>query len=640
MWRRMAWVAAVLLVASLIGIPGSAGAEEGGDATLIPAGNSIPVIDPLAPVAAVTGVESSIAVTFTHDDPTATVTVNWGDSSTPSSLADAAAGTVPFAHTYVERGQFTIGVTVDDQAGGVATGSLTVSVVGTCGGVAATLDAITLLLPAGRPITGTEEPDVILGTSDKDVISGLGGDDIICAGPGNDSIYGGEGNDSIYGESGDDVTDGGSGSNYIDGGDGVDDCGPAGGIACEFAALGAGDTGSEVSRLQTLLTQALLYRGPINGKFDTATQFAAMTFHKAVKLPRLYSWNYQDWALLARYVPNVPWRTGNPDRVEVDIKRQILTVVKGGRIRAIIPVSTGGGYTYYSRNSNAWVRAGTPRGHFHLGAHANGYQCSYMGCIYRPWYFTPHYAIHGYPKVPEYPASHGCVRVPNWEADWLDGRLSRGMAVYIWDTPPQGEPDVPSPPDVPVGLGIPSAVQSTPGSRTVKVSWLAPSEGKATITDYVIQYRRKGYSTWSLFRDGVGTDTHTHVGGLSNGVVYQFRVAARNSVGTGPWSATSEMRAGVPTQPQTVVATAGSRQVELSWQAPASNSGARITDYVIQYRQEGGTAWVTFPDGRSTNPHTLVTGLSTGVVYQFRIAATNGRGVGAYSPVIEAAAGS
>jgi lipoprotein-anchoring transpeptidase ErfK/SrfK len=636
--RQSAMAVVALLAASLIGIPAGVAAEE--STTSSPPANSTPVIVSLAPLTMVVGVESPVVVSFTHEDggPVA-VTVDWGDGSAPSLLPSATAGTVTFTHTYAARGRFTATVTVDDLVGGIAVGTFQVSVVGTCGGAVATIDAVTLGLPAGS-IVGTEGPDVILGTDGNDVISGLGGDYNICGGPGNDTIYGGDGNDTIYGESGDDVIDGGTGSNYVDGGDGIDDCGPAGGVNCEYPSLAAGATGSEVARLQTLLTQALLYRGPINGKFDTATQFAAMTFHKAVRLTRTYQWNYADWALLARYLPDVPARAGNPDRVEVDIKRQILTVVKGGTIRAVIPVSTGGGYTYYSRNAGGWVQAGTPRGHFHLSAHANGYQCSYMGCIYRPWYFTPHYAIHGYPKVPEYPASHGCVRVPNWEADWLDGQLARGMAMYIWDAPPGGQPVVPTPPDVTVQLGVPSAVQSTPGSRTVKVSWQAPASDGGQITDYAIQYRRKGYSTWTLFRDNVSTDTHSHVSGLTNGVVYQFRVAGKNSAGTGPWSATSEMRVGVPTQPQSVVPTAGSGDVQLSWQAPASNGGAQITDYVIQYRSEGNTTWVTFPDGRSANRHTHVTSLTDGVRYQFRIAARNSRGVGVYSAVIEAVAGS
>jgi endo-alpha-1,4-polygalactosaminidase (GH114 family) len=189
---------------------------------------------------------------------------------------------------------------------------------------------------------------------------------------------------------------------------------------------------------------------------------------------------------------------------------------------------------------------------------------------------------------------------------------------------------------VAVPPGTPAALSATPGSRTVKVSWLAPVDGGAAISDYLVQYRRKGYSTWKVFRDGVSADTHTHVSGLLNGVVYQFRVAAKNTVGTGPWSKVAERRAGVPTETLSVVPTAGSRQVQLSWQKPVSTSGASITDYVIQYRRLGNTTWATFADGWSTSRHTHVTRLTNGVTYQFRVAARNARGVGAWSKVVRA----
>jgi immune inhibitor A len=187
--------------------------------------------------------------------------------------------------------------------------------------------------------------------------------------------------------------------------------------------------------------------------------------------------------------------------------------------------------------------------------------------------------------------------------------------------------------------GAPSAVQETPGSRAVLASWLAPSDGGAVISDYAVQYRRKGSTRWVALGDVVSADLHAHVTGLSNGTLYQFRVAAENGVGVGPWSAVTEMRAGVPTDPQSVVPTPGSRQVQLAWQAPVSNCGKAITDYVIQYRKTGTTAWVTFPDGRSTSRHTHVTRLKNGVAYQFRVAASNSRGVGMWSAVLDAQPG-
>jgi hypothetical protein len=100
-----------------------------------------------------------------------------------------------------------------------------------------------------------------------------------------------------------------------------------------------------------------------------------------------------------------------------------------------MPTSTGGGYLYYSKRAEAWVSAHTPRGSFRFFAHSNGWVCDplYGWCIYEPWSFTTGYALHGYTSVPAYPASHGCVRVHNWEADWLEDHLYYGMSIHVWD---------------------------------------------------------------------------------------------------------------------------------------------------------------------------------------------------------------
>jgi hypothetical protein len=105
----------------------------------------------------------------------------------------------------------------------------------------------------------------------------------------------------------------------------------------------------------------------------------------------------------------------------------------------------------------------------------------------------------------------------------------------------------PIPPTASTPPAAPSAPQLVSGNRTVKVSWAAPSDGGAAITDYVIQYRRKGTTTWATFNDGVSTVLHTHVGGLSNGVPYQFRVAARNPAGSGAYSTVSQATPGSST---------------------------------------------------------------------------------------------
>jgi len=225
---------------------------------------------------------------------------------------------------------------------------------------------------------------------------------------------------------------GGPGDDLVDGGPGEDDCGGEPATGCEVIALAPGATGAPVLLLQQALTARLFYRGPIDGTYGQQTEFAAVAFHKAAGRPRTTDWVYSDWAALGRFVSDIPDRPDEPDRIEVDVTRQILTLVEAGHVTAIIPVSTASGEPYVTY-TGAVVYSHTPRGDFHLTHHGIGWQCSYIGCIYYPWFFTPHYAIHGYPNVPPWPASHGCVRVPVWESDWLEGHLAVGMAMHIWD---------------------------------------------------------------------------------------------------------------------------------------------------------------------------------------------------------------
>jgi lipoprotein-anchoring transpeptidase ErfK/SrfK len=53
--------------------------------------------------------------------------------------------------------------------------------------------------------------------------------------------------------------------------------------------------------------------------------------------------------------------------------------------------------------------------------------------VWLPWasYFVGGVAFHEYPDVPPAPASHGCVRVPRWDAEWLFRQLRTGTPVTV-----------------------------------------------------------------------------------------------------------------------------------------------------------------------------------------------------------------
>jgi hypothetical protein len=93
-----------------------------------------------------------------------------------------------------------------------------------------------------------------------------------------------------------------------------------------------------------------------------------------------------------------------------------------------------------------------------------------------------------------------------------------------------------------------------------------------------------------------------------------------------------------PTAPRTLVATAKTRSVSLAWVVPVKANASAVTDYIVQYRLQGSSTWITFRDGTSTSRRATVTGLIKGRVYEFRIAAKNRSGTGTWSVVVIRAA--
>jgi protocatechuate 3,4-dioxygenase beta subunit len=192
-------------------------------------------------------------------------------------------------------------------------------------------------------------------------------------------------------------------------------------------------------------------------------------------------------------------------------------------------------------------------------------------------------------------------------------------------------------------LGMPSAPRlltstvaptSGVGSGQVRLTWTAPAaSGGSAVTDYVIQRSRTSSSNWTTVSDGVRTTTSYTVSGLSNGVRYYFRIAAKNAAGAG--SFTSVINATprtVPSMPRSLAASAGSRQVRLTWTAPSASGGSAVTDYVIQRSRTGSSNWTTVSDGVRTRTSYTVSGLRNGVRYYFRVAAKNAVGASAFSP--------
>ena len=182
--------------------------------------------------------------------------------------------------------------------------------------------------------------------------------------------------------------------------------------------------------------------------------------------------------------------------------------------------------------------------------------------------------------------------------------------------------------------GQASEVSGQPGDQQVALTWTAPpSDGGAAISGYRID-QKAGNDSWSVAIPDTGNVmTATTVTGLGNGTDYQFRVAALNEAGAGPASAPSPSVTPrtFPDAANNVQAMAGNGQVQLSWLAPASDGGSPITGYRIEARAGDGSWTVAQASTDSTATIWVVTGLTNGVQYRFRVAAINVAGVGTFS---------
>ncbi len=220
--------------------------------------------------------------------------------------------------------------------------------------------------------------------------------------------------------------------------------------------------------------------GTPDGSWGWRTHHTVMAFQKVEGLARTGKDSPEVRAALARaskpgpFVPN-----GEPNRVEVDLQRQVLLLWKGGVLARILSVSTGNGKRYCVDGD--CDTAVTPTGSFRIGRKYAGKEVSRLGELFHPMYFYGGIAIHGSPSVPGQPASHGCVRVPMYAAASLFDQVPRGTAVYVTGngpsaavvapppdkpsvqskTPPPTEPPAPPPTDPPPTAPPPTAAPPT-----------------------------------------------------------------------------------------------------------------------------------------------------------------------------------
>ena len=180
--------------------------------------------------------------------------------------------------------------------------------------------------------------------------------------------------------------------------------------------LRLGSRGASVVALERRLRELRYALPRADGHYGLETSQAVLAFQKLHGLPQTARVDARVWRALGRAsVPRPRLLRFRGAHIEISKGRQVLMTVRNGRVHQIVHVSTG-------------ATGNTPLGSWRVYRKVPGWDW----VLWYPMYFLRGFAIHGYPSVPFYPASHGCVRVPMWIAPTLYAQNPHGRLVHIY----------------------------------------------------------------------------------------------------------------------------------------------------------------------------------------------------------------
>lgn len=167
--------------------------------------------------------------------------------------------------------------------------------------------------------------------------------------------------------------------------------------------------------------------------------------------------------------------------------------------------------------------------------------------------------------------------------------------------------------------GVPSQITDLDvdgvSNSQIDLSWTEPSNNGSPITGYWIEYESPIGGGWLTAVPSHPNTTYNHTS-LSSNTVYNYRVSAINSYGTGTASNTDADYT-YPDAPTTLLASVFSTtQINLSWVAPSGP----LTGYKIERESPvGGGFSVLIANTTNTNVTFNDTGLTNSTQYNYRV---------------------
>jgi hypothetical protein len=158
----------------------------------------------------------------------------------------------------------------------------------------------------------------------------------------------------------------------------------------------------------------------VTGKDDDyLTEQALLAFQGWEDLDRTGTVTGQTQVALFRARPPRPASHAPGRHVEISLDREVVLLVEDGKVVRAVHTSTGS-------------LGRTPTGEFEVYAKSL-YSWSVPFHVWMPFaaYFHGGIALHQSPDVPSFPASHGCVRLPEGEAERVYRFVDLGTPVFV-----------------------------------------------------------------------------------------------------------------------------------------------------------------------------------------------------------------
>lgn len=234
-----------------------------------------------------------------------------------------------------------------------------------------------------------------------------------------------------------------------------------------------GEHSDAVAYIQDRLIKLGFDPGALDGTFGTGVQDAVWAFQELQGLdgkdvtgevtPELWDKMQDPLVVAPRDATTAAIR-----HVEIYVPEQVLILWNpDGTPLVITHISTGSGKDWCEKG---WCgKAITPTGVYAVKRFHKGWEQAPLGLLYNAVYFNGGIAMHGALSVPNYPASHGCIRMPVHIAEYFHTLVETGDPVLVFDG--THDPRTQGSPPPAVNVTDPSATTTTtttvPGATTL-----------------------------------------------------------------------------------------------------------------------------------------------------------------------------